>query len=389
MRGRGGAGGVFGYVAPPFMTNPQDDAFPRRCRDLAAVGGTLRASEDDFRVDEIASYEPCGEGEHTYLRFEKRGMTTPYAISQIARVLKIQARDVGYAGMKDRHAVTTQTVSLPRVDPERVSAMEIPGLRVLAVTRHRNKLRTGHLRGNRFELRVRDLPDGVAPALARALDIAEVIGRAGVPNYFGEQRFGREGDNAARARQWLSGESAGPRDPHQRRFLVSALQSELFNAWLGARVRDGLLDAHVEGDLAARGASGRPWLITADDAALLYPAREASPTGPMFGRSMDRPTGEAEAREDAVLAGASLDRAFFDRIGPLAEGTRRPARVFVEDLAVTVDGDALVFRFTLAPSAYATVVMREFGVSSPAATSVETGSTEEHPTLRPEPTPAG
>ena len=371
------------------MPNHTDDSFPRRCLDLSPVGGVLRASEDDFRVDEIASYEPCGEGEHTYLRFEKRGMTTPYAITQIARVLKMQARDIGYAGLKDRHAVTTQTVSLPRIDPERVSAMEIPGLRVLSVARHRNKLRTGHLKGNRFELRVRDVPDGVDLGLARALGIAERISRAGVPNYFGEQRFGRDGDNAARAREWLSGDNAGPRDPQQRRFLVSALQSELFNAWLGARVHDGLIDAFVEGDLAARGATGRPWLITAEDAALLYPTGQASPTGPMFGRSMDRPTGAAEAREEAVLAGASLDRAFFDRIGALAEGTRRPARVFVEDLAVTVDGDALVFRFTLAPGAYATVVMREFGVSSATTPSVATGSAAEHPTMQPEPTPSG
>jgi tRNA pseudouridine13 synthase len=371
------------------MTDPMDDVCPRRCRDLAPVGGALRASDDDFRVDEIASYEPCGEGEHTYLRFEKRDMTTPYALAQIARSLKIQARDIGYAGMKDRHAVTTQTVSLPRVEPERAAALDIPGLRVLSVARHRNKLRTGHLRGNRFALRVRDVPGGVDAALARARYIAEIIRGAGVPNYFGEQRFGREGDNAARARSWLSGGNEGPRDPQQRRFLVSALQSELFNAWLGARVRDGLLDAHVEGDLAARGASGRPWAISAEDAALLYASNAASPTGPMFGRSMERPTGEADAREEAVLAAASLDRAFFDRIGPLAEGTRRPARVFVEGLEVHAEGDALRFCFTLAPGAYATVVMREFGVSSTTASSVETGSAAEHPTTRPEPTPAG
>jgi tRNA pseudouridine13 synthase len=370
------------------MPDDLDDLLPRRCRDLNPVGGVLRAIDDDFRVDEIPSYEPCGEGEHTYLRFEKRGMTTPYAITQIARTLKIQARDVGYAGMKDRHAVTTQTVSLPRVDPERASAMVIPGLRVLSVTRHRNKLRTGHLKGNRFELRVRELPGGVEAALPRARAIAEVIGRAGVPNYYGEQRFGRDGDNAAKAREWLSGKGPEPRDPHQRRFLVSSLQSELFNAWLGARVRDGLLDRYVEGDLAARGASGRPWLITPEDAERLYPTGEASPTGPMFGRSMDRPTGAEEAREEAVLAQASLDRAFFDRIGALAEGTRRLARVLVEDLEVSPDGDALVFRFTLSPGAYATVVMREFGVSSTsAAPTVETGSADEHPTMQSEPAP--
>lgn len=349
----------------------------------------MRASDDDFRVDELASYEPCGEGEHTYLKFEKRGMTTPYAITQIARVLKIQPRDVGYAGLKDRHAVTTQSVSLPRVDPERVAAMEIPGLRVLSVSRHRNKLRTGHLKGNRFELRVRDVAGSMGEALERAQAIARIIGPAGVPNYYGEQRFGRDGDNAARAKEWLSGANPGPRDPHQRRFMVSALQSELFNAWLGQRVRDGLIDSYVEGDLAARGPSGRPWLVTAEDAALLYPSGEASPTGPMFGRSMERPTGAAEAREEAVLAGASLDRAFFDRIGPLAEGARRPARVFVEDLSVTAEPDALVFRFTLPAGAYATVVMREFGVSSPTTPSVETESAAEHPTVQPDPTPLG
>lgn len=363
-------------------------SLPRRSEALPPVGGVLRSTEEDFRVDELSAYEPSGEGEHTFLRFEKRGMTTPYAISQIARALKLQPRDVGYAGLKDRHAVTTQTVSLPRVDPERVAALDLPGLRVLSVARHRNKLRAGHLRGNRFELRVRELPGPVDGALDRARRVVEVVG-AGVPNYFGEQRFGRHGDNATRARAWLSGQDPGPRDPQLRRLLVSSLQSELFNAWLARRVGDGLLDAFVSGDLAARSATGRPWAITAEDAATLYASGEASPTGPMFGRAMDRPTAEADAREEAVLAEASLDRAFFDRIGPLAEGTRRVARVFAEGLEVDAEGDALVFRFTLPPGAYATVVMREFGVSSAAATSHETGSAVEHPTVEPDPAPAG
>ncbi|MFO0627613.1 MAG: tRNA pseudouridine(13) synthase TruD [Polyangiales bacterium] len=172
---------------------------------MPGIGGVLRATVDDFCVDEIPAYEPSGQGEHTYARIEKRGLTTPAAVEALARALGVNPRDVGHAGLKDRHATTTQWLSLPRTDPARVLALALPGIRVLAAARHGNKLRTGHLKGNRFTLRVTGLDD-LDEALRRTAPIADVLTREGVPNYYGEQRFGRDGDNFARGSAWLRGE---------------------------------------------------------------------------------------------------------------------------------------------------------------------------------------
>lgn len=336
-----------------------DLALPYLTAALPGIGGALRAAPDDFLVDEIPAYEPGGQGEHTYLRIEKRGLTTPDAVDRIARALGVDPRDAGWAGLKDRHAVTTQWVSLPRVDPDRARELSVDGVRVLAVARHGNKLRAGHLRGNRFTLRVTGLddPDG---ALRRSVAIASVLQEVGCPNYYGEQRFGRDGDNAVRGARWLRGELPPPRDRFQRKMLVSSVQSSLFNQVLGARVARGELATWVEGDLAMRHAQARPWAITAAEAAALYPSFEASASGPMFGPKMPRATGEEGRREDEALAASGLAMEHLARAGELAEGARRVVRVRAEGVAIEADGDALRFSFTLPAGAYATVVMREF-----------------------------
>jgi len=326
---------------------------------IPGIGGALRASPDDFVVDEVPSYEPCGEGEHTLARIEKRGLNTHDAVERIARALAVDPRDVGYAGLKDRHARTTQWISIPRVDPTRVLAVEVEGVRVLSAGRHKNKLRTGHLRGNRFTLRVTGLED-VEQALRHALAIETELRYQGCPNYYGEQRFGRDGANATRGALWLRGEAPPPRDRFLRKLQVSAVQSTLFNQVLSARVSRGELARWVEGDLAMRHAHGRPWPITEAEAAALYPSFEASASGPMFGAKMPRAEGEQGRREDAALAAAAVTLDDLRRAGDLAEGARRPVRVGVEGMEIDRDGDALRFAFTLPSGAYATVVMREF-----------------------------
>ena len=326
---------------------------------LPGIGGALRASNDDFRVEEIPAYLPSGEGDHTYARIEKRDMTTPFAVERLAKALGVDPRDVGYAGLKDRHAVTTQWVSIPRVDPARVEGVAIEGLRVLEVSRHRNKLRTGHLHGNRFILRVTGIVD--APlAIERASVIATELRNMGVPNYYGDQRFGREGDNAARGFAWLRGEAPAPREGFQRKLLVSAAQSALFNQYLARRVSLGALGRYVPGDLAARHPVGRPWSVDPAEAQGLYDAHAASATGPVFGTAMPWPEGEARAMEEAVLAEAAVEVGWFARARDLGEGARRAVRSLVDDLQVERDGEALRFSFTLPAGAYATVVMREF-----------------------------
>ena len=327
---------------------------------LPGIGGVLRATADDFFVDEIPAYAATGQGEHVFAHIEKRGLTTPAAVTAIARALGVRDRDIGVAGMKDRHAVTRQWLSLPPpTDPERVRALALPDITVLEATRHPHKLRTGHVRANRFRLVVKDATDAGA---ARA--ILDALARApGAPNYYGEQRFGRDGDNAARGREILQAGGRGKMD----RFMISALQSELFNAWLAARLTDGLYDRAIAGDvLHKRGGGLFDCTDPATDTARLG-VGEVAPTGPMFGDAMRRPAdgSEAAAREDAILAAGGLTRESFHPVRRIAEGTRRDAAIEVGEASVEPAGMAgLVVCFTLPGGAYATSVMRELQKTS-------------------------
>jgi tRNA pseudouridine13 synthase len=343
---------------------------PYLTADLPGTGGVLRARDEDFVVDEEPAYLPCGTGDHVYVRIEKRGMTTRHAVGLLARALGVNERDVGVAGMKDRHAVTRQWLSLPPpLSVEAALAAQVDGVTILEASRHGNKLRTGHVRANRFVLRVRGAgPGAVERATAVLARLAET---PGAPNWYGEQRFGRDGDNAAKGRELVSGARRFGRDRKLDRLLVSALQSELFNAWLIARMADGLYRRVLAGDVLKKRAGGMFVCEDAatDEARLL--AGELVLTGPMFGDKMRRPTegSPAAAREAAVLAAAGLDAGAFGNVRALAEGTRREATIEVADARVTagestaegVERDCETFEvaFALPGGAYATAVMRE------------------------------
>ena len=357
----------------------RDVDLPYLTAEIPGTGGVLRASEDDFFVDEEPAYLPAGSGDHVFVRIEKRGLTSRHAAGAIARALGIGERDIGIAGLKDRHAVTRQWLSLPPpVTPEAARALALPGITVLEAARHPHKLRTGHVRANRFRLRVRGVEAGAAE---RAREILARLAEApGAPNWYGEQRFGREGDNAARGRALVTGAAEGRkllRDKRLARLLVSALQSELFNAWLRARIEDGLYRRVLGGDLLHKRGGG---MFTCEDAPtdeLRLLAGELCVTGPMFGDRMRRPPeGSAAAeREAQILAAAELAPDAFARVRAIAEGTRRDASIEVIDPRVTSGAEAglepstLEVAFTLPGGAYATAVMREVmksaGTSAP------------------------
>jgi len=325
--------------------------------DLPGIGGVLRATDDDFIVDEEPAYPASGVGDHVFARIEKRGLNTTQAVQAIARALRVRERDIGVAGMKDRHAVTRQWISLPPpTPPEAVLALSIDNVRILEAVRHNHKLRTGHVRANRFILRVRDVsPD----AAARATAILDRLAQPpGAPNWYGEQRFGKYGDNAERGRALLRGEQRS--DRRMDRFFISALQSELFNAWLVARMTDGLYARVLAGDVLHKVGGG---MFTCEDAATDEPrllAGELVVTGPMFGTKMRAATGVAAEREDAILAAAGLTRDAFAKVAQIAEGTRRDASIAVREIAIHgLDDSALEIAFALPAGAYATAVMRE------------------------------
>lgn len=386
--------------------------------DLPGIGGIIKETPEDFLVEEIPSYLPCGEGEHTYVQIEKRGVTTLDAVRRLSRSLGVAEREIGYAGMKDSRGITRQTLSIPRVEPDRVTALSIPGIRVLSVSRHRNKLKTGHLAGNRFSIRVRgvahDAPEKAAAVLA-------VLSARGVPNYFGLQRYGGLGNShrigralllgdfkgaiheimgdpeAVRDEKWRhaveayhQGDLAGSLEsfpghcrtereilqrllkrpegyeraldavsPRLKKLYVSAYQSSLFDRVLEKRINR--MDTVEAGDLAFRHDNGACFLVE-DQTAERERVKdfEISPSGPMFGCKMRLPEGYPREMEEAVLQEEGLVLAAFALPGGLRmEGERRPLRTPLRDLSISMDDQGLTLTFSLQRGAYATSVLRE------------------------------
>ena len=349
---------------------------------------TFHPSIEHFVVEEIPAYEPSGEGEHTYLWIEKCGLTTMDAVRRLAGALGVQDRDIGYAGQKDRHATTRQWVSVPLVDPERARLIDGPELRVLAATRHGNKLRVGHLRGNRFEVVLTGLDaPGQREAMAARLQSASV---EGLPNRFGEQRFGAAGDNAALGLALLRGQRH-LRDHRKRKLMLSAAQSAVFNRYLVLRAASGPLLQVRAGDVLQKTDSGG--LFVCDDPAVDQPRVDAGalvPTGPMPGGRVVEPPPETSARalEDQALADLGATRDEFGRAGRDLPGTRRPVIVRValgqppladDPPPSSVPGQvALRLRFSLPAGAYATVVVAALlGEDGPAPAETAHASAED------------
>jgi tRNA pseudouridine13 synthase len=326
--------------------------------DLPGTSGLVRVAEDDFYVEELPLYEPSGAGEHLYLTVEKRGRTTAEVAAEIARVLGARERDVGTAGLKDKRAVTVQRISVrSKVPAEDALRLQGRGFRVVAAARHGNKLRPGHLRGNRFRIVVR----GVVPeANARAGAICARLAEVGAANLFGSQRFGKHGDNAALGRAILLRERQ-VRDRFLRRIALSALQSELFNRCLAARIADRLFATAIDGDVLKKRATGG--LFVCEDPRADAPrvlSGELDVAGPLPGHSLFASRGEAARREQAVLAGSHIDSDSFASAGDEMQGARRPYRIAPNELRVEVVGDgALVVSFALPKGSYAVSVLRE------------------------------
>jgi tRNA pseudouridine13 synthase len=331
--------------------------------DLPGTGGRWKDSPDDFIVEEIPAYEPVGDGEHLFLWIEKRDVAANDLVHHVARSLGCSPRDIGVAGLKDRRAVTRQYLSVPAKLADRLAAIDTDAIRVLRSARHGNKLRTGHLRGNKFTILIRDVAGSAA---ATAASVAERIRQSGFPNYYGAQRFGFDGETLRLGHDLLAGRKKS-RDipPAQRRFLLrlslSAVQSDLFNQALAERLADGLLKKVLEGDVMEVVASGGKFLA-ADVAAEQprYDAGETAVTGPIFGLKMREPSGLPKDREDALLSRSGLGPVHFSKYLNLMSGARRPYVIHPGELDVAAVPEGLQFQFTLPSGAYATVLLREF-----------------------------
>lgn len=332
--------------------------------DLPGIGGTLKVELEDFEVEEIPAYEPCGEGEHLYLWIEKRDMSAEYFERQIAKRLDISTSDIGMAGLKDRRAVTRQWVSVPVSVEERLSDLEGEGISLFDKSLHTNKLRSGHLRGNRFRILIRD---AVENALEIATPIVDRLREQGVPNFYGPQRFGNDGETGVQGLALLRKEtlpdSEGKkimRNKFLRKLVLSAGQSYVFNEYLARRMSDGLLHKVLPGDVMAKWPVGGMFVaedVEAEQARV--DAREIVSAGPMIGRKTFAANGEAEERERALMEELGIQREVFTQYGKLLAGTRRQNWIYVDDLNVEQEAGGLRCTFTLPSGSYATVMLNE------------------------------
>lgn len=403
-------------------TIPFEASLPCLTAAVPAVHAAVKRRYEDFRVEEIPAYPPCGEGAHCFFTIEKRGIATQRAVGDIAHTLGIPSKNIGLAGLKDARAVAVQTLSIEHVDPEQIKRLDIPRIRVLSVSRHKNKLKIGHLRGNRFHIKLREVEAGRLDDLR---SVCDVLVRRGVPNFFGRQRFGVRGDtwelgkgvlnNDARtvvdlmlgrpgpfdsgdvlearrryeagrfsdaARAWphlfrdnarvcrVMDRSNGNHrrayhaiDARMMKFFVNAYQSRLFNHVLAQRVHQ--LDRVQVGDLAYKHDHGGVFrVVDAPSENNRADAFEISPTGPIFGRKMTRATGVTGELEQAVLDGEGVTLEAFGAVKRMKlHGSRRPLRFRPEGLDIESGSDEhgpfVALRLALPPGCYATMILRE------------------------------
>jgi tRNA pseudouridine13 synthase len=330
---------------------------PLLTADLPGVGGRIKDRPEDFEVEEVPAYEPAGTGDHLYLWIEKRGVGSEFFAREIARRLGVPPGAVGTAGLKDRHAVSRQWVSVPKECEPNLPAIDDDDVRVLKVSRHTNKLKPGHLRGNKFRILIRGADRANEAAAAKVIDR---IRSHGLPNYYGPQRFGREGSTAELGFRCLAGTQPRRIRPFLFKFALSAAQSLLFNDYLARRHADGLLLTVLLGDVMMKWPFGGLFVaedVPAEQARL--DAWETVPGGPMFGSRTFAAAGVAAEREAAVLRAFDLSPRSFDGFGKLVSGTRRHTLVYLDDLAAAWEPDGLRLTFTLPAGSYATVLLRE------------------------------
>lgn len=329
------------------------DRWPFLTGALPGTGGRIREALADFEVDEVRDEAPAdaGEGGHLWLRVEKADQTTQRVIGHLREALGLDGDAIGHAGLKDRRAITTQWISVPAAVADRLDAVPpMPGVRILERVPAAHKIQEGELRGNRFRIRVRGAEGGVerAEAIMRALAVA------GVPNYYGPQRFGAGGDNAERGLALLR---AG-RKPRGwlDKLLTNAVQSWLFNDWVAARLAGGTFATVLHGDIAVKHETGGKFLVGEPEVEAPRAAAFAiSATGPLFGRKYHEAQFAARAIEDEVLAAHGLARDLFR---PLP-GSRRPIRMPLADWTLEPADDGFVVGFFLPAGGYATAVLRE------------------------------
>jgi tRNA pseudouridine13 synthase len=330
-----------------------------------ALGATLfacqiRTTPNDFVVREQLDIEFSDDGEHDWLFVEKTAANTQWVAEQLAKHAGIQPRDVGYGGLKDRYAITRQWFSVrrPSLQGTDWTTFGAAGVCIVEQRLHRRKLKTGAHRGNTFRIALRG--EGLADHQAAAQQRLALIGTRGVPNYFGEQRFGRDGSNVDLARSLFAGRRL---TRNKRSIALSAARSFLFNEILDARVRDGSWDRILPGEQANLDGSGSVFAVDEVSAEIerRCAANDIHPTASLWGRRAPRGTQSVAVLESRVTD-AHIDLC-AGLVAAGLEAATRPLRVRVQDLRWTFEDDALWLEFQLPKGAYATTVLREIATT--------------------------
>jgi tRNA pseudouridine13 synthase len=304
----------------------------------------------------MPAYPPSGEGPFVFLWTEKRGLGTPEVAQALASGLALPLREVSYAGMKDKHSVSRQQFCVPAEVEAQIPAFNVAGVTILSMARHSQKLRTGHLRGNRFSVRIRDVANAEAANAA-----LERLKSVGVPNYFGDQRFGQTQDTAALGKKLLLGQRLS-RTPSKflRKLYLSAFQSLLFNRALANRIQDGTIARALLGDVLRKADTGG--LFVCEDPAVDQPRVDGfavSPAGPIFGTKMIQARGSIAEAEARLLADEGVAPLDFERGRGETLGARRPYRIPFQPTRVFWEANDLLLDFELPKGSYATVLLQE------------------------------
>lgn len=378
------------------------DLLPFMTDHLQSFNAEIRVQNEDFRVEEIPMYCPCGDGTHVYFLMEKWGLTTLEAIGRIASALDVKRRDIGYAGQKDTHGVTRQWISIEHIDPDRLLKRDLGRIKIIEHGLHKNKLRVGHLLGNRFVLKLRQLSCSPADAEAKSRDIFDVLCQRGAPNYYGPQRFGNQQNSHWMGKMILLGDVNGfydvflgqsnqAIDPStvearayfesgdyqkafdswptafkderrllreliyqkddkrkayrfvnktMKRFYISAFQSYVFNLVLASRMPQ--IDTLLNGDIAYKHDNGACFLVEDVSSEQDRCANSAiSPTGPIFGAHMKQPESDAAAIEQPIVNSQARD--IVEQPNAMKreniKGARRPLRMFPQNTHVSSGTD--------------------------------------------------
>lgn len=325
----------------------------------------IRVRPEDFFVDEELPFTPDGSGEHLLVQVEKRGHNTGWLAQRLSQFAGVHPRNVSFSGRKDRHAVTRQWFSLQlpgKSDPD-FSTLNEEGVTVLATHRHGRKLRTGTHRINRFVLVLRDV-SGPQSAIDERLAL---IAREGVPNAFGDQRFGQQSGNRVMAQAAVESLRL-PSSPNKRGLVISTLRSEMFNAVLDARVRDGSWRRILPGELVMLDAANGRWFADDGDATMAErcASLDVHPGGPLPGEGGAQPAGAVLQLESRILAGYDAARAALARWR--VESDRRALRSRVMEFQhAWLAPRTLQMSFALWRGCYATAVLREICEISDAA----------------------